>query len=319
MYAKNGFHLHFPNLFLDRAAQDVHLIPRVKSKIQELKVFEDLGFVDSSSVIDPAACSVPWLLYGSRKSEDMDPYKVTKVFNSEGEEIDIDSTFKFYRLYDMNENLIDINGKVEEHLPRILSIIPYGRETYELKSGLVSPLKDQIKQETIRDKKKQINVSVEESLKISELLLPMLADWRAEDRNEWLTVGWVLYNIGEGSSEALEQWLEFSSRCEEKYDETACIFQWDKMIKKDLTLGTLKYYASIDSPELYKKFRKEQADYHVKESLNGSHNDIAKVLFAEYGNEFKCASISSSICVVLLSKIAIWFLRDWMSFSSIIA
>ena len=37
----------------------------------------------------------------------------------------------------------------------------------------------------------------------------------------------------------------------------------------------------------------EQAQKYIHESLNGSHNDIAKVLKAEYGNEFVCASIAS--------------------------
>lgn len=293
-YAKNGFHLHFPNLFLSKVDQEVHLIPRVQDAVQEMEIFADLGFEDSASVIDKASCTVPWLMYGSRKSEDMDPYKVTKVFNSEGVEISLEEAFKQYRIYDHREKTIPICGKVEEYLPRILSIIPYGRQTHEVRHGLISPLKEKLQEQKTK-KKTHLKVSVEEALRISERLLPMLADWRAEERNEWMTIGWILYNIGDGSPQALEQWMEFSARCEEKYDEASCIYEWERMIRKDLTLGTLRYYASIDSPELYKDFKKEQAEHYVKESLNGSHNDIAKVLYAEYGNEFVCASISNKM------------------------
>lgn len=290
-YVKNGFHLHFPNLFLSKVDQEVHLIPRVKDAAQEMRIFSDLGFEDSGVVIDKACCTVPWLLYGSRKSEDMDPYKATKVFTSDGSELDLEQAFKNYVIYDMREKQIPIRNNIQKFLPRILSIIPYGRQTHEVRNGLISPLKGKLQEQKTKDKK-QLKVSVEEALKTSQRLLPMLADFRAEERNEWITIGWILYNIGEASPQALEQWMEFSARCEDKYDEANCIYEWERMVKKDLTLGTLRHFASIDSPQLYKEFKREQSEHYVKESLNGSHNDIAKVLFSEYGNEFVCASIA---------------------------
>jgi len=294
-YLKNGFHLHFPNLFINKVDQEVHLIPRVQDAVRDMQIFADLGIEDSSIVIDKACCSVPWLIYGSRKSEDMDPYEVTKVFDAEGSELDLEEAFAHYRIYDMKEKPIPIRGRVREHLPRILSILPYGRSTKEVRTGLISPLKEKMQGKKKEKHATQMKVSVEEALKISAKLLPMLADWRAEDRNEWMTVGWILFNIGDGNPQALDQWLEFSERCGEKYDETACIYEWDRMVKRELTLGTLHYYASVDSPDLYNKYKQEQAEKYVKESLDGSHNDIAKLLHAEYGNEFVCASITNKM------------------------
>lgn len=293
-YVKNGFHLHFPNLFLSKVDQEVHIIPRVKELVGRMNIFADL-VEDSEATIDKACCTVPWLLYGSRKSEEMEPYKVTKVFSSDCSDIDLEEAFKHYIIYDMKEKPIDIRGNVEKYLPRILSIIPYGRRTHELKAGLISPLKEQLNVKKKDREKTTIKVSVEEALRVSERLLPMLADYRTEERNEWLTIGWILFNIGDGSSQALEQWMEFSARCEEKYDEANCIYEWDRMVKKDITLGTLRYFASIDNPELYNEYKRERSDYFIKESLNGSHNDIAKVLHAEYGTEFVCASISGNV------------------------
>ena len=291
-YAKNGFHLHFPNLFLSKPDQEVQLIPRVQEIIGEMDIFANLGIADSSTVVDKASCTVPWLLYGSRKSEEMDPYTVTKVFDADGSEIDIEEAFRYYQLYDSNEKLIHLRGKVKKYLPRILSIVPFGRRSFEVRSGLVCPTKEKLQKEKQARKPTQLRVSVEEALKVSARILPMLADWRAEDRNEWMTVGWVLYNIGEASPQALEQWLEFSARCEEKYDETSCIFEWERMMNKDLTLGTLRYYAGIDNPDLYNQFKQEQAEAHFKDAINGSHNDIAKALRADCGDEFVCASLS---------------------------
>lgn len=290
-YAKNGFHLHFPYIFLKNVEQETQLIPRVQLALKELNIFENLGYEDSGSVIDRCCCKVPWLMYGSRKSEEMEPYKITKIYNSEMEEITLEQAFKRYRIYDMRERLINLTGRIEYNLPRILSIIPYGREISELRRGLVSPLKKKITKK--KESRQHTNLSVQESLKVSERLLPMLSNFRARERNEWMTIGWILYNISNGSAEGLQQWLDFSARDEEQYDEDVCIYQWERMSKKDLTLGTLRYFASIDNPEMYQTFKAEQAEKHIKESLNGSHNDIAKILHTEYCNEFVCASVAS--------------------------
>ena len=290
VHAKNGFHLHFPNLFLNKADQEVHLIPRVQEIIEDLKIFDNLGI---SNVIDRACCKVPWLMYQSRKSEDMDPYTVSKVFDSVGAELSLEDAFKSYRLYDNNEKPIKLEGRVQEYLPRILSIIPYGRMTNEVKQGLPLPVNEKISDKKSKSRDAYTDQSVGDALKISAKLLPMMAPFRSESYTEWMTVGWVLYNIGGGCSQALDQWLDFSRVAEDKFEESVCIYEWDRMIKKDLTLGTLHYYASVDSPDLYKKWKDTKSEELIVESLEGSHNDIAKILYSEYGNEFVCASIAN--------------------------
>jgi P4 family phage/plasmid primase-like protien len=191
--------------------------------------------------------------------------------------------------------LVKVKGRVRDLLPRILSIVPYGRAVSEVKTGLISPLKEKIKLRERKEKKTYRHQNVAEQLAIARRLLPMLAEFRAEDRNEWMTVGWALYNISDGSADGLDLWCDFSSRSEEQYDEGTCIFQWERMVHKDITLGTLRYYASIDNATEYTKFKHEEAEKHIRESLSGSHNDIAKALHAEFGDEFVCASIAGKV------------------------
>jgi P4 family phage/plasmid primase-like protien len=290
-YVKNGFHLHFCNIFLNKVDQEVNLIPRVQIELKRRETFADIGFDDSGSLVDNACCKVPWLMYGSRKSEEMQPYLVSTIFDADYNEVELEEAFKHYQLFDMNEKLININGVVKENLPRILSIIPQGRAIHDLKRGTVSPLKEKLKAKT--KNKKHMTVSVIEALKVSAQLLPILSDFRTEDRNEWMVVGWVLFNIGDGSPEAQDQWLEFSSRAQDSYDEAKCIYEWERMTKKDFTLGTLKYFASVDNPEKYQEFKNKQVQHYIKQSLDGSHNDIAKLMFAEFGTEFVCSSIET--------------------------
>lgn len=294
-YLKHGFHLQFPYCFLSKIDQETHLIPRVKEILKETNMFANLGIQDSSEVVDKSCCKVPWLVYGSRKSEESQPYKITKIYDSSLSEISLETAFKNYQLYNHKEQLIDIRGKVKYYLPRILSIIPYNRKNKEIRKGLISPLKEKLKKkEKITSNINHSKLSVEESLSIAKKLLPMIADFRANEYTDWMSIGWVLYNISEGSNEGLELWCEFSSRCEEKYDEDVCVHNWERMTKRDITIATLKYYANADNPEEYKKFKKEQSEKHIIASIEGSHNDVAKALYEEYGDEFVCASITNN-------------------------
>lgn len=293
-YCKNGFHLHFPNLFLNKNDIQNQLLPRVIESIKTNNLFSNIDIEDKTTLIDKSVCSNNWLLYGSRKQEDMEPYKVSKVYNSECREISLEEAFKHYKIYDNNENRINIRNKVEYYLPRILSIFPYGRDNMELKSNLPLPMKEKVINERRQERKQcEIKQSSEEKLKIASKLLPMISTFRSREYSEWINIGFALYNIGEGSNQALDLWLEFSERAEECYDEEGCIYQWERMIAKEdgLTLGTLRYLAMKDSPEEYKKYKQEKSQEYLQDSLNGSHNDIAKALYEEFGDIFVCSSV----------------------------
>lgn len=300
---KHGFHIQFPNCFLSKSEHESQLIPRIQNTLKELNVFSNLDYEDSSYVLDAGYLKAPWLLYGGRKEgENMKPYKVTKIINSLGENISLEEAFKYYNIYNISDQLIDMKSNIQKNLPRILSILPSGRSCSEIKYGLPSPVKEKyiqqkykIHQEEEENKNIFINNNslVIENLNISKRLLAMLSDFRADDRNEWMTIGWALYNIGDGCADALQQWIDFSSRCEDKFDEDTCINEWKNMVKKDLTLGTLHHLAKLDNEEMYKDFQIERGRTHIEEGIEGSHNDIAKLMHVLYGTEYICSSISN--------------------------
>ena len=291
-YTKHGFHLHFPYIFLNRVEHEAHLIPRIKDQVGKNKIFEDVGFVDSASLIDTSYSKVPWLLYGGRKAADKDPYLVDKVFDHQQKETTLEKAFGEYVLLDKNEQEIEIVGKVEYYLPRILSIIPFGRDIKELRSGLPAPMDAKRKpKQPKRTREEREDIDFHENVEMVRQLVAMLDDKRANDRNEWIRIGWVLFNIGNGCDEAREMWLEFSQRCGDKYDEQDCIRHWDKMVKKDYTIGSLRHFASMDSPDEYDKLRDANVKKYIQQSLSGSHNDIARALYELYGTEFICASL----------------------------
>lgn len=291
-YIKNGFHLHFPKLFLERKIQEVYLVPIVKEIIEH--TFDNIG---ASNVIDGNAVNVHWLLYGSHKPNGM-PYKATECYADNCVPISFEEALGDYELPIINGKgkKIDCHGKVMSLLPRILSIFLYGREKsyyYKPEPSVDTPLMK--KYENVRIKRKEYEqLSVTESLKEATTLIHLLKSSRADDRSDWLSVGFCLWNISEGDDEGLSLWLEFAEQSE-KFDEAECIHIWNTMRENKYTIGTLRYFAKQDSPEDYTKLIKSKGKDLLKEALKGCHNDIAKILYNEHGNDFVCTSITDKI------------------------
>lgn len=290
IYAKNGFHLHFPYTFLNKNDHENHLLPRVKKNVNKDMTFKSIGFEKSGDLIDACYIKAPWLLYGSRKNEGMDPYLLTKIFNEERDIISLEDSLKKYKIYNSEESEINLAGNERFYLPRILSIIPWQRQVCELRQNLPSPIRVDGTTEKKRVFKTQ---NLSELLTKSKTLLSMISDHRSETYSDWLQIGWVLYNISDASAEGLELWLEFSSRCSEKFDQSNCIDLWEKMEKRNMTIGTLHHFAKLDNPVAYNKFTEECSKRYINEDniVNCSHNDLAKACFEKCGTEFVCASI----------------------------
>lgn len=297
-YIKNGFHLHFPNIFLNKEDHESYLIPKVKNMLDQHEVFTDLGF-ESSQLLDKSYTRVPWLLYGSRKDKNMDSYIVSKIYNADMCEITLEEALEEITIYDSRENKISYTHKPEWYIPRILSIIPFGRKSCDINTEVTSIVKRNVTPKILKDEsKKYAELTLTEELKKADIFMNMLARFRVEDRNEWMNVGWTLYNIGKGSREALDIWLKFSSQSEDKFDESYCIEQWHKMTLKNMGMATLVYMAKMDNPGAYNEYIQTSLKNYIKESIENSscsHNDIARTLFMKYGTEFKCISISQNI------------------------
>lgn len=292
-YLKHGFHLHFP-IFVDRTFQEVQLIPRVQEAVKEAELFKDLGLEDSSTVIDKQCTRNPWLLYGGRKGPDAKPYLVTKVYNGSLEEVSLEKAFSKYQIFDHNEELISVKGKVQYYLPRILSVWSNGRREKTVKRSIISPLRQKLKRERASSEGIR-HMSYTEAIDVCKKLLPLLSSDRASQYEDWIAIGWALYNITEGTDEGMQLWIDFSSRCDEKFDENTCISKWDsmKLHAKGYTIGTIRRFARIDNEEEYRKHEKQRSEKYIRMSIEGSHNDIARALCEMYGDEFICTSMES--------------------------
>jgi P4 family phage/plasmid primase-like protien len=295
-YIKSGFHLHFPYVFMSKTDHEAHLIPRVKKFLDKTKIFQNLGFVKSDEFLDSCYVKNPWLLYGSKKSDTMDSYKLSCIYNEDRDEMTIEDALKDYKIYDSEENEIPLIHNYTYYLPRILSVIPWHRQVVEIKPNIPSVIKLSNSNMIESEKKKTyITKNLNETLEKAKKYMSILSEERSSNYSTWMQVGWAVYNISNGNENGLNLWLEFSSKCGDKFNEAECISLWDKMTPKNMTIGTIMHFAKEDNILEYNKIIKLYTENYIKESLEGSHHDLAKALYERYGTEFICASIAQNI------------------------
>jgi len=308
-YIKNGFHLHFPKIFIEKTIQKVYLMPIVKKYI--IGIFDNLQVTE---ILDTNVVNVHWLMYGSSKNNGC-PYIATKCYirnpdstgkNGNGKNItnmvhecietDFETALGDYivnKHEDETMEEIQCYGKVMEMLPRILSISLYNRASfyyYTPKSTINTPLF--IEFQKIKEKRKEYDqLSVDETLAQAQELLKMMNISRANDRHTWLRFGYCLWNITQGDDDGLTTWLEFSEMGD-TFNESECLSLWhEDMRPNKYSLGTLRHYAALDNKEAYEAFANKKTQ--ILEAMDGCHADVARVLYNEYGGEFVCTSIKN--------------------------
>jgi len=298
-YMKSGFHLAFINYFCSKTLEDTYLIPRVVDKVNQLEIFKDIGYSQSSTVLDISkkhSNPKPWLLYGSRKSETSGKYYVSKIYDENCEEISLYRAFSTYKLFNSHQTPFDIDmDNISYYYPRIFSINPTFRETVDIIPVFDSTANITFGNGPSADKDDmKYDQTMDQQLQTARELIELLDPERAEKRDEWLEIGWVLYSISNGSEEGLEIWIDFSKQSD-KFTFEVCLKEWSRMFKGNFTIGSLKHYAKIDSPVEYEQFWKSRLEKMVTKAVSGSHNDLAKALYESYSTDYVCASLKPEI------------------------
>jgi P4 family phage/plasmid primase-like protien len=289
-YKKGGFHLHFPKIFLTKREHANYIIP--KAKLLTKGLFNNLGIED---FIDAGVLGVNWLLYGSSKISS-EAYTATKCFLKEGEATTLENGLNDYKVAVFHKEEASAlkcdNHNIISMLPRILSVFLYNRFDdyyFNIKTYVPSPLLNDIGV-FCKQIRKFNEKSVEEQLKEADILLDMIHESRADSWDTWMKIGWCLHSISEGSVQGFVSWCNFSSRSN-KYNESECISAWQNMRDNSFSIGTLKYFAKFDNPEMYKEHTRNYTKKLFKVAIEGGHNDLAKILHNEFNNEFVCVSI----------------------------
>lgn len=298
---KNGFHLHFPNININLAEQKAHIFSRVDKSLEDNDIFQDIrSFINTDRIVDDHIYSAPWLLYGSQKSPASGAYKMSSILmpyeskeDSDGiglREISVEEAFKDTKIEWIH------NKSIEWHLPMLLSVLDFYkvRVTKPIKPSVLCISKYKIVHEPNPRYEYSDNGSlytVDEAVSIAGDLIKMFQPKRAEVYEDWIKIGWALYNISDGSNRALNLWDAFSARCQPKYNHCELVELWNQMVKRNVTMGTLRWYASIDSPDAYRNYCRTFSEKYISQtSITPSHYDIAKLMSNDYGTEFACVA-----------------------------
>jgi P4 family phage/plasmid primase-like protien len=102
----------------------------------------------------------------------------------------------------------------------------------------------------------------------------------------WIQLGWTLHNIDPTSTKLLDIWIEKSS-VSTKYKDGECERIWDNSRNDGFTIGTLKYWASIDSPDKYQEFREKRIFHYIEEKNTNTNYFLATVLHRMFHDKYK--------------------------------
>ena len=290
-YWGNGIHLLFPNLIVNSKVR--HLIRNYvvcnSKKSGLFKKYDnpvediiDIAVVERNNI----------MLFGSKKPNSKYYYDYTSCYNSIGENIDNTSIFQNEEpsIYDY-VNMFSVRRKHHSDDYEILLNKNYNKKSIDIEYkslGINNELvKDYCNMTVVEGKENEVSEARE--------LVGMLDSSRAANYQEWIRVGWCLYNIDPA---LYDSFLDFSRRGDEikpgtfqgEYD----IKQyWSKMKKKNLSIRTLRYWANNDSPLEYAKYYDNRFQKSANDSLEGKDYQIAKTFYEMYKNRFVCSNVEN--------------------------
>lgn len=287
---KDGFHIRFPHFIISQQLGDGYFRNKLITQLENEKLFDDILSNNHTlkQVVDPVM-KKNWLLYGSSKNNSAGYWIVSKIYDLYLNEIDYEQAFPVL------QDKETYKKTPEYYLPLLLSVSYISEpQKAQIRKGLVS---------TVNKKRQRHNTFIEHNRSEDEVLkdltwiresgiMDLLSQERCDVYLSWLDVGWTLYGISQGHPAGLTIWREWSEGSE-NYEEDCCDNVWVKMKDRGKTLGSLKMYAKLDSPDKYNELVKTGIDQLINDVLSRTKPTellIANIVEKLYGDRFKCVN-----------------------------
>lgn len=322
---KDGFHIIYPNLAL-KTDMRYFIIEQAKKIATEKGIFNNVPHCnDMDDVFDTSiVCNNGWMMYGSRKDTGK-MYKLTHAYDSNLKQIK-KNVYKKYasaayfsvRKFGEDDELTLKGSTQEEDFKMKMKMI-----SYKFKSKTAKTLRNKLNRMNMKGKGTlplveqddgynseddiidsegfEDNISGDKvekvvrkkaskaDIKFAKKLVDILSPSRAESYEPWIYLGWCLKSV---SDKLLSTWKEFSQKCPSKYDESECDRIWNESYDGNMTMGTLRFWASKDNPEKYSELIRERITPLLMKAEDGTDYSIAEVLYEMYKDRFVCVSIS---------------------------
>ncbi len=273
--------MHYPKVFLSK---------------KDFKQFETF-FKDKIKGFD-CMCGKGWLVYGQQKQEYSGTYTFDYMIDETTHKIKTEKEtknyFKFFYSLGDDEKInvedlqykkifsINLNKRPDEYIKEFKPF--FNTTLIETSKGIEKKIN-----------KKNSNLSVSDNIEIAKKLLPLLNSNRSEDENTWVEVCWVLKSISE---DCLDLFLDFSKRSE-KYHKDSCIDKFNRCKVKEggLGIGSLYYWARLDSPELYNKIMVDVNKTIFKDKIESSYIETTQADLADIFYNIWCEDNLKITCV----------------------
>jgi P4 family phage/plasmid primase-like protien len=131
----------------------------------------------------------------------------------------------------------------------------------------------------------------EAMLKYYESHTNNLAEFRYTSYGDWINVGQCLKNI---HPDLVDLWFDFSSKIGDTYNQREALNKWNsfgfRMDGPKLSVNSLRNWSRTDNLTGFLEAEKLNIDRLIEESaMTATENDVAHVVSAMFGDEFKCA------------------------------
>lgn len=265
--------------------------------------------VFDSSVIKKNA----WFMYGSGKNKNnsIKYYKFKYAFDANIDELDIKPTnaelvkllsIRYENRTPISERL-DLTNKHEfisskyiskQSIKKDVKNLFIKNEDFEIDPNSKINLTNRL------NKMIEPNLSNEliENIDMAKKLVKLFSKKRAGPYNDWITVGWALFNV---SDTLLQEFIDFSRLDKQKYKEGCCEKIWQDCMqyntngKNGYTIASIYKWAKEDNPTEYANLIRLNVNKLLEEADIKTDYDIARVLKEMYKHDFKCSSISGNI------------------------
>ena len=281
---KDGIHIIFPYIITEPKIQYLIRYNTITNP-NILELFEKINVTNcAEDIFDIAVIEKNnWQMYGSGKPNH-EIYKLSNIYKHN------------------NSYMKQIHNKfTNKEILKLLSI-RHIKEAHIINSNMYNvnieedygniPKQQQLKKQkkiVTKKNKSPINkkhLESDEEIKFVKSIIKILSNNRGNDYNLWIRLGWCLHNI---EYNLLESWIEFSKKSD-KFVDGECEKEWANMDNSGLGLGTLYLWAKEDNIMKYNELCRKNLRKCMLDSLSLEPNDVARVVYNLYKNEFVCFS-----------------------------
>ena len=255
---KNGFHILIPGIKLTREAKKLIYYKILEN--EDIKKFFYKNFENKlAEVFDKGSYSVPVYYMYNCKNSSNNPYELFNIYKIQVNDYISVNVANKERILNTYNIIIELSLNHPGDL--------INKKFYKLKDEYQLKISNDLeKSKVFIDKLDKLNYAfdtentyIDENLEYyNKLVMEILDDKRANDRNLWRDVIYALANINPGNPSIFKNIAErFSMRCENKYDEVAFNKLWEEAINykgnNKFNLGSLIRWAKEDNLKKYNR------------------------------------------------------------------